>query len=194
MAFKKPTGKPVKKVSRYAGVKSAADRMPILGEGEGVLRWLGTETGQHPKKHNTWVRVSFEIVDGDFKTAKLAPLKVGDQCVLIESVAGSGSATYGLERLKAMVVGFSGVESDDDYDTLDPDGEFMSAALEGESNDFSGYTLEGRLAAVVGRRGNEKIDDETGKGRGEYFCSHSWAIVPDEAQDVPSFPAQVEAS
>lgn len=154
--------------SRYAGTQFGDDRNPMPGEGEYIFRFVSAEEAQNPGTMKESVKVF--VLDPSTETTYL--------CLFMRTPIGMGE----LLRLYAAAGGID----KEDYDSFDPDREFM-AAVAGASNEYSALTLVGRLVHVVVTRGKSTPE-------GDWYRKYQWTIIPDEQQDeTMSVQSQLEA-
>jgi hypothetical protein len=189
MGFKKKTSKKTaakkRGGSRYAGVKAGQPRDPILHQGTYIIEALGMEEDDPngTTYHKAKVRV-VEVLEGAEDSDK-----AGDECVILSRVSGK-FCDSGIRDVKNMTLMMSGFDysEEEEYDELDPDGEFMDACI-GEANDFSREDgkcpLFGRRAKVRVTRGNDVLDKE-GKPTGDYYREYRWECIDEDDQEVPS--------
>ena len=194
--FTKPAPKaapstPVKKKSKYSGVKSQQPRTPMPRKGEYLLRLHEVATGHNPKKGTESHKLTLEVVEildeGNTQHA------VGDFVQPVFITAGPGHLS-GLPRVKAATMAIAGYDDEQEYDAFDPDGFFIDATAH-ESNDFSTLAYppteeEAAIAGIIGRvvyckvtKGNDIPDSG-----GDYYREYEWGVVPDEAEEQDMKP------
>jgi hypothetical protein len=168
---------PVKKKSRYAGIKAAAPKDPIPHVGLYRLRVIEKEQGHNAGKGTDSYKTKFEIVElHDEDAAKHH--NVGDVVIVFQLISGK-AAVAGLPRVKSQVMAEAGYEDEDEYDAFDPDGLFIDATT-GATNEYSeaGLTTIGRLVDCQVTRGNATPDGH------DYYREYAWGVVPEEEQDT----------
>jgi len=178
--FNRPTvgAKPTaKKKSRYAGIQEKQrDPMPEVGEYRFRVVELIEATNPGTLKESVKMHVKpLELVGSEYHE--------GTQmlCLFMRTTAGLG-------ELKRAVRYAAGFESVDEFDTFDPDGEFIDACV-GAVNAFSeaGITVIGRIVDCKVTRGKDT-------GDGDWYRQYQWSVVPEDEQDQQgSAAAQPEA-
>jgi hypothetical protein len=164
----KPAAKPpARRASRYAGVKAAKPRDPLLDPGDWILRITSAEVTR--ESGAAWFRATFEVVATDYEGAT-----EGEARAYIQAIDGK-SERVGLPKVKAFLIAASGHADEDAYDEWDPDAELLEAVLDGVQNSKSddAAALLGADVACTCRRGKERDD-------GDFYREHAWAAVESE--------------
>lgn len=181
--FQRPAAKaaPTKKKSRYAGVTAAGARDPMPHAGEYIFRVLDAQEGSNPGTGTDSFKATLEVVESSSENHD-----VGDTVAFIQLISGKGGPA-GLSRTKAFIMAATGIEDEEAYDSLDPDGLFIEACT-GASNAFSeafaeltgGNPIVGRLVRCKVLRGRP-----TAKDPSDYYRDFAWGLLEDEHQDIP---------
>jgi hypothetical protein len=158
---------PVKKKSRYAGIKEGKERDPMPEVGKYRFRIVSVEEAQNPGTMKESVKVHVvpvELVGNEYQE--------GAQmlCLFMRTTAGLAE----FKRCIRTAAGFDEVEA---YDAFDPDGEFLDSCV-GVQNEYSeaGATVLGRLVDCDVKRGKAT-------GDGDYYRNYHWTVVPEDEQD-----------
>jgi hypothetical protein len=162
--FKSGAVKPA--TSKWGGVKSAMPRTPILDNcgHEYDIELVSYEETRNPGKGTETYKVTVKIIDSDDPG-----LKPGDEAVILYSKHGK-ALEAAMSKLKATSVAFAGFASDDEYDAVDPEGNFISNTFTG-----TGDNLIGERAHVKVIRGQERE-----KEPGKYWPEYDWSPLPKE--------------
>jgi hypothetical protein len=150
--------------SKWGGVKSAMSRSPILDNfgKEYDLELVSYEETRNPNKGTETYKVTVKVLASDDPG-----MKDGSEAVILYSKHGR-SLEAGMSKLKATSVAFAGMNSDDEYDAADPEGDFISNTFTG-----TGQNLIGERAHVKVHRGDEKE-----KEPGKYWPEYEWSPAP----------------
>jgi hypothetical protein len=164
--------------------------MPHAFPGVYRFRVDGCEEGHNPGKGTQSYKIALTIVGmADREGNELQSNSfhhVGDTVNAIFML----TTAAGLSRVKSFVVASSGFVDEEQYDAVDPDGEFIEATV-GAKNDFSekGFTIVGRLVDCEVTRGNATPE-------GDYYREYAWGVVAEEeqAEGVFSLENQIAAA
>jgi hypothetical protein len=124
VAGARPTAntKPVATPGRYAGLRGAKPRYPLLSEFDGVLQCIKTYETANPRT-GRWFHADFNVVSGGNETHK-----DGSQVTILQCVSENAIAVGGPIMI-SIIVALSGYESDDEFfDEHGGDGEGSEAS------------------------------------------------------------------
>jgi hypothetical protein len=148
------------KKSRWGGIPSAQPKEPIIEASPNPqrVRFLSSEItfneGSGHESHKTLAA----IVSSDVH-------KPGDVVLIGPFIINGKSKRVGEGRVKAMAVAGMGLETDEQFDALYPDGEPIDLALNGDEGESS---YIGNEALVIVSRGGAREG-------GDYFREYEWA-------------------
>ncbi len=158
--------------SKYSGVKAAAGKDPMPQPGEYVFRVVKTFETSNPRTGD-WFHATLEVVESN------QPMNpAGTTVSFLQGVSGKSLAAGG-PRVKAFAMAAAGFTSEEDYDQMDPDGQFLDACagVEGrvypDGSPIVSNPLAGRLVLARVSRGK---DD----GKGDFYREYSWAPVEED--------------
>jgi hypothetical protein len=156
--------------SRYAGLKAMAPRDPMPREGEYRFEVVSCEEGYNKGTGNESFKAHLLVKECEGEEANNG----GDRVVFIQLITGK-SGEFGLGRVKSFVMAAAGYADEAEYDSYDPDGEFIDACV-GKMNAYSarGDTIVGRSVLCRVSRGKATPDGA------DYYREFEWAAV--EAQ------------
>lgn len=171
--------------NRYSGVKAAAGRHPQPQPGKFLFKVLKTYETENPGKgHRATYHAELEVVECIPSGQLVNP--PGSTVAFIQVVSGT-SATMGPPRVKAFVMAATGFETEEDYDQMDPQGQFINATAGRRGMVYPDGTpivdnpLGGVYVACEVSPGNPVM--KNGQPTGEYYMNYSWspAAGPEQA-------------
>lgn len=173
-----------RKKNRWAGVHSSEDRDPLPWTGDYVFRVKAvtvlTEQGET-------YRASLEAVEYSPPpngTAEGSPgttqTEVGDVVSFLQKLDGE-SWRAGGPQVKRFTKAVVGIETDEEFDALDPNGTLIDAGSGDLNDDYPENPLLGRFVAAEIRRGKDCGADS--KYAGDFWRNWKWIPLPDEAQE-----------
>jgi hypothetical protein len=133
------TAAPAQGRGRFAGVKAADNRYPLLPVGEYELKVIETYVTQNPKS-GEWYHADFEIL-----SSNVQGFGQGQKGSWLQGISGK-SQSVGLPKVKRFCMAAAGTEDEGAYDAQDPQGDLIDAscglAVEGlEKNPLGGTVI-----------------------------------------------------
>lgn len=169
--------------NKYSGVKAAAGRHPQPQPGRYLFKVLKTYETTNPGKARQTYHADLEVVESMPANGQLMN-PPGSTVGFLQVVNGS-SATMGPPRVKAFVMAATGFETEEDYDQMDPLGNFINATAGARGGTYPDGSpivdnpLGGVYVACEVAAGNPVV--KNGQPTGEYYMQYSWA--PAQAPD-----------
>jgi hypothetical protein len=156
-AAAKAGGKPK---SRWVGIPSAQPKEPIISASDKPqrVRFLSCEITYNDGSGHESFKMLAEVVRSDVH-------KPGDVVLIGPFIVNGKSKRVGEGRVKALAVAGMGLETDEQFDALYPEGEPIDAALAGDETDAS---FLGNEAEVIVSRG-------AATASGDYYREYEWA-------------------
>jgi hypothetical protein len=153
---------------RFAGVKAADNRYPLIPTGEFRLRVLETYVTRNPKT-GEWYHADFEVIDSN--VPEYGP---GSKLSWLQGMSGKSEAV-GLPKIKRFCMAAVGTEDEAAYDAQDPQGDLIDAtcgiAVPGiESNPLAGAVVD--CSATPGKTRQD----------GRSFSEYAFMLVQEDAQ------------
>lgn len=170
--------------NKYSGVKSHAGQHPTPAPGEYILKVLRTYETTNPGRGNRpTYHADFEVIDCKPSTGQM--INPPGSTVSFIQVVGGNSALTGPPRVKAFVMAATGFETEEEYNQMDPLGNFINATAGARGMTYPDGSpivdnpLGGVYVACEVSLGNPIMRD--GQPTGGYFPNYSWA--PAQAPD-----------
>ena len=161
---------------RFAGLRSAAPRYPLLPAGRhDDLELIKTSVTFNKKSGH-------ESAHFDFKVHKSDTLKTGDIYTVLQIINGK-SNDVGPQKCMSYIVAATGFEDDDTfYDQLgETADEILNAVLTGEDKGAGAHTLWGTHVACMAIESGTK-EDAAGKVLAQYH-NYTWSPCERDPED-----------
>lgn len=161
-----------KKVSRFAGVKAAGDRAPLLHAGRYRVRL--TENTVSSESGNEYFKLFGEVQKVlEYKGPEGERPEEGTNALIALMCLSGKASRPTLSRVKRLAIVISGCANEAEFDEVDPDALLAEHILgEGDGKDGDGKdlpALEGMVLDVTVLRGKERDD-------GDYYRDHVFAL------------------
>lgn len=168
-------------VNRYAGVQANNGRFPQPQPGKYLFKVLKTYETRNPGKgQRTTYHADMEVVTVDPHGSLLnAP---GSIVSFIQIVDGT-SASMGPPRVKAFVIAATGFDTEEDYNQMDPAGQFMNATAGApgmvypDGSPIVQNPLGGVFVAATVSQGKPVL--KNGAPTGEFYADFAWEPAAD---------------
>ncbi len=151
---------------RFAGVKAADNRFPLLPEGEYELKVVETYLTQNPRS-GEWYHADFEIL-----ASNVPAFGAGARASWLQGISGKAQSV-GLPKIKRFCMAAAGVEDEGVYDANDPQGDLIDASC--------GIAVEGcEPNPLAGTRVYCSVTPGKPRPDGRSFPEYSFTPVPQE--------------